>query len=159
MYQNHGVVNTQRDLKKRNTKDTEVLKPKKLYREWQNIRIQPNKLEVSLQQPEKILQETKLDYTLTTYYAENINQGLLFISTTDFYIDPYQIQDWLDIIENKGLLGGGNTQIRATDKHVFYNKQEINSFTTVSIPQLILDLLEEGGPCEEAALKLTKKYH
>jgi len=31
--------------------------------------------------------------------------------------------------------------------------------TTVSIPQLILDLLDEGGPCEEAARKLIDSFH
>lgn len=57
------------------------------------------------------------------------------------------------------LLGGGNTRINVLDDHVFYNQQAVDGFSTVSIPQLILDLLAEGGPCEKAAMKLIDSYH
>jgi len=140
-------------------RDTEVLKPEKLYREWLNIRIKPNQLQVSLQQPMKILTETSLNYCLTTYQAENLHQGFLFASTTDFYIQPNEIEDWLNIVEEKGLLGGGNTRIKVLDSHVFYNAKQVDGFQTVSTPQLILDLLDEGGPCEEAAEKLIDSFH
>jgi hypothetical protein len=140
--------------------DTRVLKPRKLYEEWRNTRIQPNTLEVSLQQPKKILDETDLKYATTTYTAENLYQGFLFESKTDLYIDPRQARDWTELIENRGgAIGGGNTRLRATDKHVFYQTQEIRGTTTVSVPQLIVDLLDEGGPCEEAAQKLIDKSH
>jgi hypothetical protein len=138
---------------------TEVVAPERLYRTWLEQRIEPNQLEVSLQQPMDLLAETDLRYALTTYQAENLHQGLLFTSTTDFYIAPEEITEWLAIIEDNGLLGGGNTRIRVLDDHVFYNHQEVDGFPTVSIPQLILDLLAEGGPCEEAAEKLIDSYH
>lgn len=140
-------------------RDTEVLEPEKLYREWLNIRIKPNQLQVSLQQPMKILSETSLNYCLTTYQAENLHQGFLFTSTTDFYIQPNEIEDWLNIVEEKGLLGGGNTRIKVLDSHVFYNAKQVDGYQTVSTPQLILDLLDEGGPCEEAAKKLRDTFH
>lgn len=140
-------------------KDTEVLKPVELYRLWGDVRIEPNRLEVSLQQPMELLKEVDLQYALTTYQAENLTQGFLFASTTDFYIPPNQIEDWLSIIENKGLLGGGNTRIRVLDDHVFYNEGKVDGYTSVSTPQLILDLLDEGGPCEEAAEKLIDSFH
>jgi len=139
--------------------DTKVLKPCDLYREWQEIRIEPNQLTVSLQQPMQLLEETNLRYGLTTYQAENLRQGLLFPSTTDFYVSPGQTSEWLNVVEEKGLLGGGNTRIRVLDEHVFYNQQVIDGFSTVSVPQLILDLLDEGGPCTEAAEKLIQNYH
>ena len=144
----HGLVN-----------GTDVVAPGDLYRVWLEQRIEPNHLEVSLQQPMDLLAETDLQYALTTYQAENLHQGFLFTSTTDFYIAPAEINDWLAIVEENGLLGGGNTRIRVLDDHVFYNQQEVDSFSTVSIPQLILDLLAEGGPCEEAAEKLIDAYH
>jgi len=56
-------------------------------------------------------------------------------------------------------LGGANTRIRVLDDHVFDNQQRVGGFSTVSVPQLILDLLAEGGPCEEAAEKLIDSYH
>lgn len=139
--------------------DTAVLEPRKLYEEWQDIRVTPNQLTISLQQPMDLLQDTDLDYALTTYRAENLVQGFLFPSTTDFYIRPDQADEWTQIIEDKGLLGGGNTRVRVTDGHVFYKTARRNSHTVVSTPQLIVDLLEEGGPCEEAAEKLIESFH
>lgn len=138
---------------------TEVVAPAELYQVWLDQRIEPNQLEVSLQQPMDLLAETDLQYALTTYQAENLHQGFLFTSTTDFYISPDDIGDWLELVEEKGLLGGGNTRIRVLDEHAFYNQQKADGFSTVSIPQLILDLLDEGGPSEEAAEKLIDSYH
>jgi hypothetical protein len=138
---------------------TEVVAPVGLYKTWLDQRIEPNQLEVSLQQPMDLVAETDLEYALTTYQAENLLQGLLFTSTTDFYIAPEEISNWLAVVEENGLLGGGNTRIRVLDDHVFYNQQAVDGFSTVSIPQLILDLLAEGGPCEEAAEKLIDSYH
>jgi hypothetical protein len=138
---------------------TEVVTPVGLYQAWLDQRIEPNQLEVSLQQPMDLIAETDLQYALSTYQAENLHQGFLFTSTTDFYIAPEEIDHWLSVVEEKGLLGGGNTRIRVLDDHVFYNQQAVDGFSTVSIPQQILDLLAEGGPCEEAAEKLIDSYH
>lgn len=138
---------------------TAVVAPGDLYRVWLDQRIEPNQVEVSLQQPMDLLAETDLQYALTTYQAENLHQGFLFASTTDFYIASEEINEWLAVIEENGLLGGGNTRVRVLDDHVFYNQQAVDGFSTVSVPQLILDLLVEGGPCEEAAEKLIDIYH
>lgn len=140
-------------------KGTEVVAAGELYRVWLGQRIEPNQLEISLQQPMDLLADIDLRHALTTYQAENLHQGFLFTSTTDFFISPEEISDWLEIVEEKGFLGGGNTRIRVLDEHVFYNQQTVDGFSTVSIPQLILDLLAEGGPCEEAAEKLIDAYH
>lgn len=139
--------------------NTTVLRPRALYEEWQDIRVKPNQLSVSLQQPMELLQEIDLNYALTTYQAENLVQGFLFPSTTDFYIQPEQAKRWTQIIEDNGLLGGGNTRVRVADDHVFYNMEHYDNYTVVSVPQLIVDLLEEGGPCEEAADKLIESFH
>lgn len=138
---------------------TKVVAPSALYQAWLDQRIEPTQLEVSLQQPMDLLAETDLQYALTTYQAENMHQGFLFASTTDLYIAPEESSDWLAVVEENGLLGGGNTRIRVLDDHVFYNQKAIDGFATVSIPQLILDLLAEGGPCTEAAEKLIDSYH
>ena len=139
---------------------TRVVECRPLYEEWLNTRIEPNALSVSFQQPMHFLEEeTQLEYALTTYQAENLVQGFLFASKTEFYIRPGQIHDWITIVEEEGLLGGGNTRIRVTDDHVFYNSQQRGSHSIVSTPQLIVDLLDEGGPCEEAAEKLIASYH
>lgn len=139
--------------------DTKILEAKALYEEWKKIRIDPNFLSVSLQSPMQVVRNTGLDYVLTTYQGENIIQGMLFPSVTDFYVKEEGIEDWLDLVKRKGVLGGGNTRLRAADEHVFFHQQKIEKFSIVSTPQLIIDLLEEGGPCEEAGISLTEKFH
>ena len=106
-----------------------------------------------------VLKEIEWEYGLTTCPAENLRQGLLFASTTDFYVEPNEIEEWLKLIKEKGLLRGGNTRLRATDEHVFYNPETVDGFTIVSFPQLIVDLLDEGGACKEAAENLITGYH
>jgi len=140
-------------------RDTNVLDYEGLYLEWEKVHIEANSIEASFQNVSELLEETELDYALTTYKAENLLQGFLFPSVIDFYIKENDREKWLEMIEKKGLIGGGNTRIRLTDEHVFYGLKKIQGFYTVSIPQLILDLRLEGGPCKEAAMKMIDKYH
>ena len=139
--------------------DTTVIDPTALYDRWLETRIAPNSVRVSLQQPLETVREAGLDYALTTDEAEQVHQGFLFASTTTLYVREEDINDWLSVIEQKGFVGGGNTELRATDEHVFYNTQTVDEVTTVSIPQLIVDLLDEDGPAVEAANRLLKQYH
>lgn len=139
--------------------ESTVQNPKGLYQHWLETRIEPNAIRVSFQQPLTQIREAGLDYVLTTSEAEQVHQGFLFPSSTDLYVREDDIPAWLDIIEETGLIGGGNTEFRATDDHVFYNTQPVNDVTTVSIPQLIVDLLDEDGPAVEAAHRLITNYH
>jgi len=140
-------------------KESRVTDPEELYQHWLETRIEPNAVRVSFQQPLSQIRNTGLEYALTTYEAEQIHQGFLFNSSTDFYVQEDDIPTWLNIIEENGLIGGGNTEFRATDEHVFYNAQTVNDVTTVSIPQLIIDLLDEDGPAVEAANRLIETHH
>jgi len=140
-------------------RDTEILNPSKLYEEWRKIRIDPNSLSVSLQKPLQVIQKTNLDYALTTYQGENMVQGMLFPSVTDFYVRGDEIENWLDLVKEKGVFGGKNTRLRATDEHIFFHRQKLEEFNIVSTPQLIVDLLDEGGPCEEAGESLIDRFH
>jgi len=139
--------------------ETAVVDPRALYERWQETRIQPNTVQVALQQPLDRIQESGLDYALTTDEAEQLHQGFLFASSTALYVREDDIEDWLNLIEQHGLVGGGNTELRATDEHVFYNTATVNNLVTVSIPQLIVDLLDEDGPATEAANRLMNQYH
>lgn len=139
--------------------DTTVVDPPALYDRWLETRIEPNAVSVSLQQPLDTVREAGLDYALTTDEAEQVHQGFLFASTTAFYVREADIEAWLDLVEQRGFVGGGNTELRATDEHVFYNAQRIKDVTTVSIPQLIVDLLDEDGPAVEAANRLMTRHH
>jgi hypothetical protein len=80
------------------------------------------------------------------------------VSNTAVYVHPEETEEWLSVIEDHGLIGGGNTEFRVTDSHVFYRAETVNGLQTVSIPQLIVDLLDEGGPCAEAAERLIETY-
>jgi len=84
-------------------------------------------------------------------------QQYLFSSRIDFYIDPKDREKWHRILTEEGLVGKGNTRILIEDTHVFYNTSNKNGLNVVSIPQLTVDLLEEGGVCTEAAEMLMKK--
>jgi len=139
--------------------DTTVIDPPVFYDRWLETRIEPNSVRVSLQQPRERIREAGLEYALTTDEAEQVHQGFLFASTTALYVREEDIDDWLDVIEQNGFVGGGNTELRATDEHVFYNTQTVDEITTVSIPQLIVDLLDEDGPAVEAANRLMDRYH
>jgi hypothetical protein len=140
-------------------KGTTVIDPRGLYDYWRDKRVPPSTLTVALQSPVETIQDTNLTHAFTTYRAENAHQGFLFTSNTAVYVDPDETEKWLSLIEEQGLIGGGNTEFRVTDSYVFYEATIANGLKTVSIPQLIVDLLDEGGPCVEAAERLIETYH
>jgi len=61
------------------------------------------------------------------------------------------------LMSKNGLVGRGNVRILVDDSHVFYGSLVVRDFSVVSTPQLILDLLVEGGPSVEAAEMLLEK--
>jgi predicted transcriptional regulator len=138
---------------------TEIQDIAGVVREWPTVRISPTRLQVSFQHPLQVLERAGLQYALTTYQAEQRVGGQLFTKTTDFYIHPDERDQWERIVEENGLLGGGNTTVLVTDPHVFYNNRQIDGLTMVSAPQLILDLLSEGGPAVEAATMLAEEQY
>jgi len=124
---------------------------------WRGFRTVPDRKEYMVQSPLGLLRSAGLRYALTTYAAENLVQGHLFPSRIDFYIDPDDKARWHAILSREGLVGKGNTRILIGDAHVFYNMSEREGLRTVSVPQLVVDLLGEGGPCVEAAEMLIEK--
>lgn len=137
---------------------TTVVDYKGLINEWLQIQLKPIKNKFLLRNPIKLLKNTNLEYALTTYLAENKVQKYLFPSVIEFYINPSQITEWRRTIMNEGgLIGNGNITILSEDIHAFYKSFKDNSLSYVSIPQLIIDLINEGGVCIEAADKLIEK--
>ena len=107
--------------------------------------------EFFVQEPLKLLKESKLDYALTTYGAENFTSRHLFLSRYDVYIKEEDIDKWKSLIIKRGLLGKGNLRlILAKDNAIFKEAQEIKGIRIVSMPQLLIDLKREGGVCMEA---------
>jgi hypothetical protein len=105
----------------------------------------------------QLLESVEKDYALTTYRAENLVQNYLFPSRTDVYCRIEDQGYWHDLLSKKGVIGGGNFRIRYGSKHVFFNSFSVNNYKVVSKPQLIVDLLMEGGPCIDAADMLIDK--
>jgi hypothetical protein len=153
------IIETLRKLEADNIlENTKVKDFNKLIILWQKLQIEPLfKRDYMLRNPLKLIKDTKLQYAFTTYQAENLLQNHLFPSRIDFYINLNDIWKWNNILAKEGLVGKGNIRVLSTDDHVFYDSFEIKGYRLVSIPQLIVDLLNEGGVCIEAANKLIER--
>lgn len=144
--------------KKKLIKGTIPSDRKKLLDYWVSIAKKPKKFRsYMVKEPLEILKKTKLDYALTTYEAENIVQHYLFPSRIDIYIKEEDLDSWHDLMTKNGLYGKGNVRIITADPHLMYGKRIIGGLCIVSIPQIIVDLTLEGGPCKEAADMLMEK--
>ncbi len=138
-------------------KDTEVTNYAGLINYWLQIKTKPEKRDYMHKNPIDLIQTSKLPYALTTYQAENLVQHYLFPSRIDLYIKKEDMDKWHEAMTAEGLVGKGNLRLLITDEHVFYGAFKRQNLTVVSIPQLIVDLLQEGGVCTEAAEKLISK--
>lgn len=136
---------------------TRVLDFEGLVRYWTGVRRKPGKREFLIQRPLQLLRGTDLNYALTTYQAENLVQGYLFPSRIDLYVDQGEKEEWHQFLSGEGLVGKGNVRTLFDDDHVFYGAREVDGLWTVSLPQLMVDLLMEGGVCVEAAELLLDK--
>jgi hypothetical protein len=143
--------------KQRLVKGTKVTDYSGLIKYWLTIRSKPQKREYMHRDPISLLKQVHMRYALTTYQAENLIQHYLFPSRTDLYIIIEDTEKWHNLITENGLIGKGNVRLLTTDTHVFYNSTKKQGLNIVSIPQLIIDLFEEGGVCTEAAEKLLEK--
>jgi hypothetical protein len=128
-----------------------------LIKYWLQFKIRPRKTEYLHKEPLTLLRTTELPYALTTYQAENLVQHHLFPSRTDVYIRHEEEDLWHKLITQEGLVGEGNLRLLILDDHVFYRSVKRGELKIVSLPQLIVDLLEEGGVCTEAAEELLEK--
>lgn len=139
-------------------KGTIVLDYEGLINFWERNKLEPEYRDYMIREPLEFLRGSEFSYALTTYQAENLIQHYLFPSRTDFYIAEGDLVKWHSRIVNAGgLVGRGNLRVLRADDHVFYKTFKLQSLAVVSLPQLIVDLLAEGGPCIEAAGLLLGK--
>ena len=138
--------------------NTKVVNIRGLFDYWKEIKLQPLKREEFLvQNPMRLLYSAEKEYALTTYRAENLVQSYLFPSRTDFYCRVEEEEYWHNNLIKNGMIGSGNIRIMYATKHVFFNSFKVKDYWIVSIPQMIIDLLTEGGPSMEAAEMLISK--
>lgn len=128
-----------------------------LIKYWLEVKTKADRKDYMHKDPFSLLKQTSLQYALTTYQAENIVQNYLFPSRIDLYIDAKEAEQWHELITKEGLVGKGNLRLLITDDHVFYRFFKQGGLNIVSLPQLIVDLFEEGGVCVAAAEKLLEK--
>lgn len=124
---------------------------------WLEVKLKPDRKEYMYRTPLDLLKRTELQYALTTYKAENIVQHYLFPSRIDLYIRKKDEDQWHELIAGEGLVGKGNLRLLLADDHVFYGSFKRAGLKVVSLPQLIVDLFDEGGVCVEAAQKLLER--
>ena len=136
---------------------TKVKNFKSLMEWWKRWQPTPDYRDYMIQKPLELLQETNLEYALTTYQAENKIQNYLFPSRTDIYIHPSDKLKWHELLVQNGLVGKGNMRILIGDEHIFHKSFKVKNFTLVSVPQVILDLYNEGGVGIEAGDMLVEK--
>lgn len=136
------------------------IKNKNLYNLWLKIKKKSKYREYLIKEPLEILKKTKLDYALTTYFAETIIQSYLFPLRYDIYIKEEDLNKWHKLLTDNGFYGKGNFRILIYDDFKFLEKQTINfkniKLKVVTEPQLIVDLMQENGPAKEAAEMLMK---
>ena len=128
-----------------------------LLKYWLEVKTHADKEEYMHKDPLNLLKRTRLQYALTTYQAENLVQHYLFPSRIDLYIMKTDTEQWHELLTKEGLVGKGNVRLLTTDDHVFYGSFQREGLNIVSLPQLIVDLFEEGGVCVTAAEKLLEK--
>jgi DNA-binding Lrp family transcriptional regulator len=136
---------------------TRVVSFRRLLDYWREVSIRPLRRSYTIKNPMYVLRDANLRYALTTYAGENLVQGHLFPSRVEVHINPRDQEKWHTYLSKTGLVGRGNLRTLASDSHVFYNAGSQKGHPVVSIPQLVVDLLNEGGVCTEAAYMLMEK--
>jgi len=131
---------------------TKVTDPVGLFKEWKDISLYPKHFDFFIADPKGILKEARMDYALTTYFAENYFSKILFPSRADIYIKREEFEEWKGIIfRNKGLVGKGNLRLLVSEGgEELGNGSYLDGLKLVSKVQLMLDLIREGGVCYQA---------
>lgn len=147
--------------KEKLVKGTKVINVRGLIEFYGKTFKRPKYKEFAAPNPEKLLsllKKTKLEYAITTYFAENLVQKYLFPSRLDLYIREEDFTAWRDLlVKANALVGKGNVRLYLAREPVFFKAFKRKGLSLVSLPQLIVDLLDEGGPAIEAAEMLLKR--
>ena len=158
---NKGLIKNDKEI------DYTNMNYKGLFEFWLEIYKRSQFREYMIREPLDILKDTKLTYVMTTYFAENMIQSYLFPLRYDVYIKNEDMDKWHSMLTGRGFYGKGNFRILISDDdYVFYKKgvfrisiKENTDFYMASLPQVIVDLLYEGGPAKEAAYMLIERHY
>jgi len=141
-------------------KTTKVIDLNKLIEYYIKINnLKSEKYYYHMANPLDFFKKVKLNYSFTTYAAENIVNHHLFLNKFDVYISKNDFNNWKELLKGKALIGKGNlTLIIPKDEEILKESKKIKYYNVVSTPQLLIDLKKEGGVCIEAYNILLDKY-
>jgi hypothetical protein len=115
-------------------------------------------VEFYIPEPVEFIRKNDGEYAITTYFAENMVTHHLFPSRCDVYVTRKTFADMGAKVLNEALIGGGNTRlIVPVDEGIVDEAQVIRGVRVVSLGQLMLDLVREGGVCMEAFEMVVKR--
>jgi len=140
-------------------KGYKVKKPRRLFDVWADRPDTRMYREYHIQEPKRVLKGIKMDFAFTGHFAENLMNGYLFPRYYDLYIRHEDALAWHRRMVENGYVGTGNVRIFLADAHVFFERRKVDGWPTVSVQQLIVDLIREGAECAEAADLLIKRFY
>jgi len=156
----HWTTNILKELQGLGVVDgSKVNRPQDLFTIWANRPTPTHYREYHLQEPLNTIKGAEYDFAVTTYYAEQLVGDYLFPRYMDIYIRKKDANRWHELLIKNGYVGKGNIRLLLADEHVFWSANEHHPIKIVSIQQLIVDLLREGGVCTEAAELLMERFY
>ena len=110
----------------------------------------------------KAAEEKKLVFAVTTYWGESKVSKFLFPSKLELYIDEMDLIKWTELMPSiSGAVGKGNVTLFLANKDFLDNYSEkMKGFKygrIVKLPQLAVDLLNEGGAAVQAAEMIIER--
>lgn len=163
----HKVV---KDLEARKwvvvTDRIEVLRPFDVFEWWEDFRTPPERAGFHVKDPRATstaLREHGVPNALSTYYAENAYQGFLFARRGDAYVRKEHLVRAKQILvgELDAQIGGTNFRLATSDDHLLDETVTVGPSSIAStyapFPQVVVDLIAEGGSAREAAEMLIQK--
>ncbi len=137
-----------------------ITKPDVAYRYWLKHHTPPLYSDYQVPAPERSVKDATVPYALTTYAADQLVQRFLFPRRYDVYIRRQDALAWHKMLTKQGFVGAGNFRLLLSDEDVIATARKRQGLSVVCLPQLIVDLVTEGGSCVEAARMLFQKmYH
>lgn len=140
-----------------------------VYRWWKGVRTRPTVHGLQVAEPHRalnaLMHDTKIPVAVTTYYAENVYQGHLFPRRLDCYVRARDVdRARAMLVENlDAKIGGLNFRLMVGDDRLLDEslRMAADSIATdyAPFPQVVLDLMSEGGSCGEAAEMLVEKAY
>lgn len=147
----------------------EVVDPAAVFEWWSENRTRPKHHSFHLADPMPVLEAMLRRHpgapsVITTYYAEQAFQGHLFPRRMDAYICEADLDHAKRvIIDEGGQLGGTNFRLWTGDDGIvdepYFAQEGVTWPRYAPLPQVILDLMTEGGSAREAADMLLQRAY